>query len=293
MSDHEGSYHVPKSSAIPIISAIGLFFFGLGSIDIFDDPKHGIIYMSIGAVILVLNMIVWFRTAMKESRDGLHDAQMQRTYQWGMIWYFVAQSAFALAFLGGMAYIRIFTVPWLGGHGPSEFQLTHLLIWPDFQGVWPVLVNPANHEFVGAKAALDPWTFPLICTITMLISIISMVWARVSYSKQQKWGLVGGLAVTFVAAIFFAVVHVFGLLHAIYYYKLTLASGIYGSLFFMINITFCLNLLIGTIFLAVVLYRALLGRFSLANQFSVRAVSEVWYFVAILWIVIFLYVYLF
>ncbi|MBL4647791.1 MAG: cytochrome c oxidase subunit 3 [Gammaproteobacteria bacterium] len=291
MSDQPGSYYVPKHSALPIVSAIGLFFLGIGSIEVFESPQIAFALFGLGGVILALNLIVWFSSIIRESRTGLHDRQMNRTYYWGMFWFMIAQTFFALVFLGSMVYVRAFVIPGLGGEGSEAFRLTHLLLWPNFTAAWPLLTNPAAQEFVGPSSALVINIYSWISTAIMLLSGCTMWLATCALKASQKVRLSLAIGATLLCAFLFTLVHGYSIVGAIYYYKLTIFSGIYGSLFFMINVVLLLNLLVSTLFLLVVFMRSLAGHFTAENQFSVKALSWLWYFIVALWMVIFVYVY--
>jgi cytochrome c oxidase subunit 3 len=72
---------------------------------------------------------------------------------------------------------------------------------------------------------------------------------------------------------------------------LTLASGIYGTTFFMLTGFHGLHVTIGTIGLIVILYRMLRRDFDSRNHFAFEAVSWYWHFVDVVWLFLFIFVY--
>ena len=72
---------------------------------------------------------------------------------------------------------------------------------------------------------------------------------------------------------------------------LTLASGIYGTTFFMLTGVHGLNVTIGTIGLIVILYRMLKHDFNSHNHFAFEAISWYWHFVDVVWLLLFIFVY--
>jgi cytochrome c oxidase subunit 3 len=289
----QGSYYVPEKSSLPIVNALGMFFFGLGSIEVMTSLHTGMILLGIGSLILVVNMVMWFCAIIRENQTGKHDVQMYQTYVWGMFWFLVAQAFFVLLFLGAMFYIRTFTLNWLAGHGPYEYQLTHLLMWPDFHYHWPLLQNPNPTEFIGPRAAAPINVLSIMSLIPMALAAIFVYTAQESVKVTKRARLIWSLAIVNLAGIVFGIIHGYGMYVAIVYYRITLVSGIYGSLFFMVNFVLWLNLLVALIFSIVVMVRAMRGHFNSQNDFSINAAAWLWYFLLGAWLLIFLYVYLF
>ena len=72
---------------------------------------------------------------------------------------------------------------------------------------------------------------------------------------------------------------------------LTLASGIYGTTFFMLTGFHGLHVTIGTIGLIVILYRMIIRDFNEHNHFAFEAISWYWHFVDVVWLLLFVFVY--
>jgi len=119
MTGH-GSYYVPEKSALPIIMAIGLFCLGYGSLNLLHAHLIGPIIFLTGCAIVAICMFFWFRAVINEHSAGLHDAQMERSYRWGMVWFVFSEVCFFGIFFFALFYIRWFTVPALGGIGGYE-----------------------------------------------------------------------------------------------------------------------------------------------------------------------------
>ena len=54
-----------------------------------------------------------------------------------MCWFIFSEVMFFGAFFGALFYVRIFVLPVLGGK-TTEIA-SHLVLWPGFQAVWPLL----------------------------------------------------------------------------------------------------------------------------------------------------------
>jgi cytochrome c oxidase subunit 3 len=298
MSDHHdthhqhGTYFVPEHSSRPITAAIGLLFLGVGSIMLTESPNTGLVLFGIGAVIMLITLFFWFRDVIVENRKGLHDAQMDRTYRWGMFWYAIVQIMLFMAFFGGMIFIRAETLPGLGGHLDDAFKVTHLLLWPNFTAQWPLMVNPSQDEFMGPQSMVNAWGWPAINLVIIFLVSLFMWSAQSALKKMKSAKLNISVVLAFVLGIVFSVIQTASVYHATSVHGITSGSGIYGSLFIMMNFLVLLNAVVSVIVLLFVMPRCFLGHFDKKNNFAVDAVSYMWYLVGFFWLTTFLFVYL-
>src|SRR5690554_2899381 len=117
------TYYVPEQSKFPIWASFGMFVmvFGMGSLlnDIkAGDPATLSSWISIaGFLVLATVLFNWFATTIRENHQGLPSAQLKRSYVLGMYWFIFSEVMFFAAFFGGLFYVRVFSVPWIGGEG--------------------------------------------------------------------------------------------------------------------------------------------------------------------------------
>ncbi len=92
-----GSYYVPATSRWPILGslALGALMLGIGIQLVYDT---GAPLLVIGLVGVVSVMGLWFRDVIYESMGGLYDAQMDRSFRWGMGWFIFSEVMFFAAF---------------------------------------------------------------------------------------------------------------------------------------------------------------------------------------------------
>jgi cytochrome c oxidase subunit III len=289
MSEVHGSYYVPEFSAWPIIGSIGLLLFAVGSLNI--ESGWGEVVSILGALILIFMLGGWFRAVIKESEAGLYDAQMHRTFRWGLFWFLFCEFAFFGTIVGAMIYVRFFSVPWLAGQAAGGSVMTHYILWPNFQNVWPVVSNPAPYLFAGLKASPMAWGIPALNTIIMAISGGVSIAAFAGIKKGNTWmGPVGLLLSIILGIIFlFFQLHYFAVVSAAL--GLTVNSGIYGSLFFMFSAFFILHVIVGLLILSVVLVRTAMGHFKDGNYFSFELATWFWTFITIIWIIAFIFMF--
>ena len=77
----------------------------------------------------------WFYTVIGENQHGIFNAQVDRSFRMGMMWFIFSEVMFFAAFFGALFYARTLSVPWLGGEGVKVF--TNFLLWPHYDGTWP------------------------------------------------------------------------------------------------------------------------------------------------------------
>ncbi|RMQ49080.1 Cytochrome c oxidase subunit III [Pseudomonas cichorii] len=287
-------YYVPAQSKWPIIATLALLvtMFGLGTW--FNDLKaarpesNGPLIFFIGGLLVAYMMTGWFGTVVKEGRAGLYSAQMDRSFRWGMAWFIFSEVMFFMAFFGVLFYVRVWTGPWLGGEGANGISN---MLWPNFQFQWPLLDNPDPKLFPAPKGVIDPWHLPLINTVLLVSSSVTITFAHHALKKAHRTALKGWLAVTIVLGCSFLFLQVEEYVHAYQELGLTLGSGIYGATFFMLTGFHGAHVTIGTLILAVMLLRILRGHFDAEQQFGFEAASWYWHFVDVVWVGLFIFVY--
>ncbi|WP_133408439.1 cytochrome c oxidase subunit 3 [Parashewanella tropica] len=290
MSTHE-HYYVPAQSGWPIVGAIGLFLIAFGAghyvaqIDTYGHGGWGI-YVLLAGIATILYMITgWFRTVINESMTGLYSSQMDRSFRQGMSWFIFSEVMFFGAFFGALFFIRMFSVPWLGG----EFHLTstHEFLWPNFVAEWPLTKTPK-----GDTTQAMPWHgLPLYNTIILLTSSVTLHFAHVALEKGKRSALKAWLAATILLGLGFLYLQAHEYIHAYTELGLTLESGVYGNTFFMLTGFHGMHVTIGTIFLITLFFRILKGHFTPDQHFAFQAGSWYWHFVDVVWLCLFVFVY--
>jgi len=289
MSDQHGTYYLPEPSYWPIIGSIALFSIMLGAANWLHANSIGPYLFTFGFCLLIFMIYGWLRKVIHESLAGFYDAQIDRSYRWGMVWFIFSEVMFFAAFFGALFYIRFYTVPWLGGTGSGE--LSHYLLWPNFNATWPLFKNPNPALFIGPKSVMDTWGIPAMNTLILLTSGATVTWAHWGILKNRRGHLIMGLFLTIALGISFLLLQ--GHEYTLAYLEdgLTLNSGIYGTTFFMLTGFHGLHVTIGTIMLITIFFRVLKGHFSAENHFAFEAVSWYWHFVDVVWLGLFIFVY--
>ncbi len=287
MGDH-GTYYIPKPSHWPLVGSFGLTTMLVGAASWLHADWYGP-YLFVGGLFVILTMMFgWFGQVIYESQKGFYDLQVDRSFRWGMCWFIFSEVFFFGAFFGALFFTRIWSVPLLGG---EVHPITHYTMWPNFQATWPLLKNPNNQIFVGAKEGMAPWGLAAINTLILLTSGVTITWAHWALKLNKRMQLKIGLACTIALGILFLTLQAHEYYDAYTEMNLTLDAGIYGTTFFMLTGFHGLHVTIGTIMLCVILFRTVLGHFTPERHFAFEAVAWYWHFVDVVWLFLFIFVY--
>ena len=292
MSSKFERYYVPAQSSWPIVGAIALFLVAVGAGLTVQNLETGGAGSVFGKVILFFGFVVllymlagWFTNVVTESLSGCYSAQINRSFRQGMSWFIFSEVMFFGAFFGALFYARMVSVPWLGG--ASNNAMTNEVLWPTFEAVWPLLETPA-----GELTKAMPWEgLPLMNTIILLASSITLHFAHVSLEKNKRFALIVWLEITIILAGFFLFYQATEYIHAYEELGLTLQSGVYGNTFFLLTGFHGLHVCLGTIFLIVLLGRIAKDHFTPKDHFAFQAGSWYWHFVDVVWLTLFIFVY--
>jgi cytochrome c oxidase subunit 3 len=282
MSQNTKNYYLPGASLWPLIASVALFLMGAGfSMSLQHEQNASLAavgdYVLIaGGLVLAYLLFGWFAEVVKESVSGFYNKQVDGSFRWSMGWFIFSEVMFFAGFFGALFYVRNVSLPWLG-----EAKL----VWPDFVAAWPS-AGPAATE---AIQQLDPWHLPAINTLILLTSGATLTWAHWGLMKNNRKQLIIGLALTIILGATFLFLQAHEYAEATF----TMAgSGIYGSTFYMLTGFHGLHVTMGTIMLAIILFRVLKGHFDSHNHFGFEAVAWYWHFVDVVWLLLFVFVYI-
>lgn len=282
-------YFIPEPSRWPLIGSMSLFFIMIGVVNIIHGNVIGHYFFMAGAIFLTYMMFGWFSVVIDESLQGLHSEQMDRTYRWGMLWFIVSEVAFFGIFFGALFYARVYAVPALAGAiGSKE---TQALLWPHFQAAWPLFKNPNPQQFPGPHEVIPTWGIPALNTLILMSSAALVTWAHWGLKINRRWQLALGLTLAILLGIIFLGCQAYEYIEAYTKLHLTLASGIYGTTFFMLTGFHAAHVTVGATMLTVILFRCLKHHFQPQHHFAFEAVAWYWHFVDVVWLFLFVFVY--
>ena len=279
-------YYVPHGTRWPILGSVGLFMIMLGGALWLNQSAVGPLVVGIGALALAVMLFGWFGTVIAESERGVYNQQVDASFRWGMSWFIFSEVMFFAVFFGTLLYARQLVVPWLAGEG-SEF-FTHLLLWPDFENVWPSAgpsTDPETYESMGA------WGIPALNTAILLSSGVTITIAHHMLRAGRRNLVIVWLAATWILGAAFITFQAREYIDAYTELNLRLDTGIYGGTFFMLTGFHGLHVTLGTLMLIVVWLRVIRGHFTPERHFAFEAVAWYWHFVDVVWLGLFIFVY--
>ena len=289
--DKKKGYYLPAPSSWPLKGSIALICMLAGGANWLHGLWFGPYLTLFGLCMLIYMIYGWFGTVIQENRSGIlqNNKQIDTSFRLGMCWFIFSEVMFFGAFFGALFYVRVIAVPTLAGMSSSI--TSHVLLWPGFQGAWPLLSNPNPNQFIAPQSVMEAWGIPAMNTLILLTSGVTITIAHWSLLKDKRKTMLTAQLATVLLGISFLFLQ--GHEYTIAYLEkgLTLGSGIYGTTFFMLTGFHGLHVTIGTIGLIVIFYRMLKHDFNPHNHFAFEAISWYWHFVDVVWLLLFVFVY--
>ncbi len=281
MADAHGKnhdYHIIDPSPWPFMGSMGALLMAIGGVAWMQQMKGGSLPLfgmnlatpwifAIGLAVVLYTMFAWWSDTIKEAHEGHHTKVVSIHLRYGMIMFIASEVMFFVAWFWAFFDASLFT-----GEAGQVARVAFT------GGVWP----PKGIE------VLDPLHLPLYNTIILLLSGTTVTWAHHALLHGDRKGLVAGLAITVALGVLFSFVQGYEYAHAPFAFK----DSIYGATFFMATGFHGFHVLIGTIFLAVNLFRALAGHFTAKQHFGFEAAAWYWHFVDVVWLFLFACIYI-
>ena len=280
-------YHLVDPSPWPLIASIGAFTMAVGAIcwmrSAAGEPLFGVkgpMLFAPGAMIVLASAFMWWRDVISESHHGDHTPVVQLHLRYGMILFIASEVMFFVAWF--WAYFDASLFPSGINVLANSKEVIGMVQRNEVTGGhWP----PQAAE--GFKHVFNPWGLPLVNTLILLLSGVTVTWAHHSLLKDDRRGLIAGLVCTVLLGALFTYFQAVEYGHAGFNY----GGHIYGATFFMATGFHGAHVLIGTIFMAVCLFRAIGGDFTKEKHFGFEAAAWYWHFVDVVWLFLFACIY--
>jgi cytochrome c oxidase subunit 3 len=287
-SSNHDQYYVPHLARWPIVGSIGLTLAAVGAANFMNsESNYTPVMMYLGFAVIIFMMFGWFGEVIKESEANMNNAQVDTSYRMGMVWFIFSEVMFFASFFGALFYLRTLSVPWLGGEGTG--LETNAQLWSGFEGVWPSN-GPGN--IGGEFELIDPYHLPLINTLLLMASSITITIAHHALRANQRSKVIFWLILTVILGATFLYYQADEYIEAYQHLNLTLGSGVYGSTFFMLTGFHGMHVTLGAIMITVITIRMIRGHFKPENHFAFEAVAWYWHFVDVVWLGLFIFVYI-
>ena len=274
-------YFVPGPSKWPVLAGATLLLTMAGASAWVNGYGWGPYANLAGILGLIVVLYKWFGDAFAESEGGLYSARIDTSFRWSMSWFIFSEVMFFAGFFGALFYARSITMPWLA-------DLDHKILWPDFAGQWGT-GGPAGT--IEKFTTMGPFPIPTINTALLLTSGVTLTIAHHALRAGHRGKTAFWLLATIALGTTFMGFQAYEYIHAYHELNLKLSSGIYGSTFFMLTGFHGFHVTLGTIMLAVVLYRVMKGHFTADHHFGFEGAAWYWHFVDVVWLGLYVVVY--
>jgi len=280
-------YHIVDPSPWPLVGSLSVFVLALGAIAWMRTGNGGLFGVEgpwiffIGLLGVFATMIGWWRDVVHESVvQGHHTRVVQLHLRYGMILFIASEVMFFVAWF--WAYFDAALFP--AAETIAGDQMIGLTARQEATGgQWPPVAT-GDGRFV---STFDPWGLPLVNTLVLLLSGTTVTWAHHALLQNDRRGLIWGLVLTIILGLSFTALQAYEYMHAAFEFS----GHIYGSVFFMATGFHGVHVIVGTLFLAVCLLRALMGQFTAEKHFGFEAAAWYWHFVDVVWLFLFASIY--
>nr|QUB07181.1 cytochrome c oxidase subunit 3 [Spilopyra sumptuosa] len=250
-------FHLVDYSPWPILGSLSTMMIMLGLIKWFHLQNINLLMLSLMTTLLI--MYQWWRDITREGTYlGLHTYSVTMGLRWGMILFIISEIFFFISFF------------WSFFHNSLSPSIELGMIWP------PKGIQPFN-----------PIEIPLLNTLILLTSGISVTWAHHSLMENNYKQSLQSLILTVLLGIYFTILQSYEYMEA----PFSISDSVYGSSFFMATGFHGLHVIIGTTFLFICMIRHFLNHFSSIHHFGFEAAAWYWHFVDVVWLFLYISIY--
>jgi cytochrome c oxidase subunit 3 len=257
MAQQKHPFHLVDPSPWPLLSSFSAGAMAVGAILYMQGMGPWLLL--IGLLFVLGCMAGWWRDVIAENESKeIHNPITRIGLRYGMIFFIVSEVMFFVAFFWAFFDLSIF--PRAG----------------------------INHQWPPAGiVTFNPFELPLLNTLILLLSGTTVTWAHHALLEGNRKGLIQGLAITVALGVVFSLLQAYEYSHAAFGFKDTA----YASTFYMATGFHGFHVIVGTLFLAVCLYRAVKGQFTEKTHIGFEAAAWYWHFVDVVWLFLFVAVY--
>ena len=289
--ERKAAYVIPPTHW-PIIGCLGLVCIVLGVVNWLHGADYGPYLFGLGVLTLFYMAYRWFGQVIAENATTLRGNKLiNHGFRMGMMWFIFTEVMFFVTFFGTLFYLRIISVPFLGGVYDDSSVMTHYVLWPDFFAHWPLLQAPNPALVTAPKEVMGPWGVPAINTLILLTSGVTLTIAHWGIIANKRMQTIWGQVATILLGMSFLYLQAEEYMEAYMHKGLRFDAGVYGNTFFILTGFHGLHVTLGTLMLCVILFRILRRDFDSKNHFAFEAVSWYWHFVDVVWLLLFVLVY--
>lgn len=251
-------YHVVENRYWPFCCSFGVFSMLVHSVFWWHLGFTNFLIGSFVAVVVV--RFLWWKDVSNESFFGYHRSFSMSGLRRRMVLFILSEVAF---------FVRFF---WRFFHKCWGYSIDLGCRWP-----------PTEFKYI----IIDPFSVPLLNTLILLSSGVTVTWAHHSFLGQQKLRCNVRLLLTVSLGGYF----LFLQFCEYCYSDIWINSFAYGSIFFMLTGFHGMHVTIGAIFLLVCFLRKAYKDFNRESHVGFECAAWYWHFVDVVWIFLFFWVY--
>lgn len=252
-------FHLVSPSPWPLYTSASLLSLttsGVLTMHGFNDSKYNLLF---AFLCLVLSMSFWFRDVISEGTYlGNHTLAVQRGLNMGVALFIVSEALFFLAIFWAYFHSALSPTIEMGAH-------------------WPPM----------GISAINPFELPLLNTIILLSSGVTVTYAHHSIIQGNRYGAFYGTVFTVILALVFTSFQ--GVEYLDSYF--TISDSTFGSCFYFGTGFHGFHVIIGTAFIAVGLWRIIAYHSTDNHHLGLESSILYWHFVDIVWLFLFISVY--
>nr|YP_009500719.1 cytochrome c oxidase subunit 3 [Homotoma ficus]AWU48940.1 cytochrome c oxidase subunit 3 [Homotoma ficus] len=249
-------FHLVEPSPWPILMSFTLMNLTSAIIMMFNKNMT---LMMITSFITIWMMINWWRDIHRESTfQGDHTMMVVKSIKYGMILFITSEVLFFFSFFWSFFH-----------HSLSPNQEIGLM-WP------PKMILTFN-----------PLHIPLINTMILLTSGISVTWAHASILNNKFNQTKNSMKLTIILGLYFSTLQMYEYNQS----SFSISDSVYGSSFFLTTGFHGIHVIIGTLFLIHCLIRLNKMHFSCKHHLSLELAIWYWHFVDIVWLFLYISIY--
>ena len=241
----------------PLISSLVLFSL-LSNTVLWINIKGSFSRVFFLMILTVSIMFLWWKDVNNERLIGYHTHKLEVRLRVAMLLFILSEVFFFLSFFWAFYDSSLAPTVELG------------MVWP------PKSVTP-----------LSVYSVPLLNTIILLSSGITVTWAHHSLINNFFNKTVVSLFLTVVLGVYFLFMQWLEYNEAMF----SIADGVYGRTFFMATGFHGMHVMVGTTFLFYVFLSLVSGSLLFNHHFSFEAAAWYWHFVDVVWLILFISVY--
>ena len=220
--------------------------------------KISVAFSLAGLLAVLAISLLWWRDVVRESLVGYHTSTLEFGFRLSVLLFILSEVFFFVSFFWAFYDRRVSPTIELG------------ITWPP-RGIVP----------------LDTYSIPLLNTVILLSSGVSVTWSHHSLINNNYTSMVVRLFITVGLGLYFLSIQYEEYVES----QFSISDGSYGSTFFISTGFHGVHVIVGTSILLYTFISSLRGIFLHNHHFMFEASAWYWHFVDVVWLFLFIRVY--